>query len=142
MAVFRSSRSVPERGPKPILGEMPMEKWKDFLRRPGVLASLLCFCVALGFFLGSVYDRRSSSPVRVVARAAAETPPPEEAPVNINTADAEALESLPGIGPALARRILDFREENGLFRYLYELMDVEGIGSAVFEGLQGRITLD
>ena len=129
-------------GTEASLGEMPMEKWKEFLRRPGVLASLLCLCAALGFFLGSVYDRRSASPVRVVQRGGAETPPPEAAPVNVNTADAEALETLPGIGPALARRILEHREAYGPFRYLTELMDVEGIGSAVFEGLQGRITLD
>ena len=44
--------------------------------------------------------------------------------------------------PALARRILEYREGNGPFRRLTELMDVEGIGSAVFEGLQGWITLD
>ncbi len=119
-----------------------MEKWKGFLRRPGILASLLCLCVALGFFLGSVYDRRSASPVLAVQRGGAETPPPETAPVNVNTAEAEMLETLPGVGPALARRILEHRETNGPFRDLTELMDVEGIGSAVFEGLQGRITLD
>jgi competence protein ComEA len=119
-----------------------MDKWKEFLRRGGVPASLLCFCIALGFFLGSVYDRRSASPVRVVARTPAETVPPDPEPVNINTAEAEALETLPGIGPALARRILEYREANGPFRYLYELMDVEGIGDEVFDGLRGRITLD
>lgn len=139
---MRSDRSVPEQGTEASRGEMPMEKWKDFLRRPGVLASLLCFCVALGFFLGSVYDRRSAAPIRAVVRTAAETPPPETVPVNINTADAELLESLPGIGPALARRILEYREVSGPFRSLSQLMDVEGIGSAVFEDLQGRITLD
>ena len=129
-------------GTEASLGEMPMEKWKEFLRRPGVLASLLCLCVALGFFLGSVYDRRSASPVRVVLRSGAETPPPEIAPVNINTADTAELETLPGIGPTLAGRILEHREASGPFRCLTDLMDVEGIGSAVFEGLEGRITLD
>ncbi len=118
-----------------------MDKRKELLRRSGVLASLLCVCIALGFFLGSIYDRRSAAPVRVVTRSRAAAAPPEAAPVDVNTADAELLETLPGIGPALAGRILEYREANGPFRHLCELMNVEGIGSEVYEGLRGRITL-
>ncbi len=118
-----------------------MDKRKELLRRSGVLASLLCVCIALGFFLGSIYDRRSAAPVRVVTRSRAAAAPPEAAPVDVNTADAELLETLPGIGPALAGRILEYREANGPFRHLCELMNVEGIGSEVYEGLRGRIAL-
>ncbi len=118
-----------------------MEKLKGFLRSPGVLASVFCLCIAFGFFLGSVYDRRSSAAVRVIARAAAETAPPAVEAVNINAADAKTLQSLPGIGSVLAERIVAYREENGPFQYLYELMNVEGIGSSVFDGLSERITL-
>ncbi len=121
-------------------GSDAMDKRKELLRRSGVLASLLCVCIALGFFLGSIYDRRSAAPVRVVTRSRAAAAP-EAAPVDVNTADAELLETLPGIGPALARRILEYREANGPFRDLCELMNVEGIGSEVYEGLRGRITL-
>lgn len=119
-----------------------MGKWKEFLRRSGVPASLLCFCLALGFFLGSIYERRSAEPIRVVTRTGAAALPPEAAPVDLNTADAELLETLPGIGPALARRILEYREAKGPFRHLYEIMNVEGIGSEVYEGLRGRIALE
>ena len=118
-----------------------MDKRKEILRRSGVLASLLCVCIALGFFLGSIYDRRSAAPVRVVTRSRAAAAPPEAAPVDVNTADAELLETLPGIGPALAGRILEYREANGPFRHLCEFMNVEGIGSEVYEGLRGRIAL-
>lgn len=57
---------------------------------------------------------------------AAEAPAP--GPVNLNTADAEALIALPGIGPALAARIISYREEHGPFTSIDQLIDVQGIG--------------
>ena len=62
--------------------------------------------------------------------------------VDINTADEETLQTLPGIGPALAERIVAYREANGGFQYLYELTNVKGIGSSSFEALQEFITLN
>ena len=60
--------------------------------------------------------------------------------ININTADLAALESLPGIGPALAQRILDHRQTNGPFASPEGIMEVSGIGPATFEGIQDLIT--
>ena len=60
--------------------------------------------------------------------------------ININTADLAALESLPGIGPALAQRILDYRQANGPFANPAEITEVSGIGPAKFEGIQDLIT--
>ena len=60
--------------------------------------------------------------------------------VNINTADSAALESLPGIGPALAQRIIDYRQEHGPFAQIEDVMDVSGIGPATFEKMQDLIT--
>jgi competence protein ComEA len=62
--------------------------------------------------------------------------------ININTADMAALESLPGIGPALAQRILDYRQANGPFANPAEIMEVSGIGPATFEKLQDLITTE
>jgi competence protein ComEA len=60
--------------------------------------------------------------------------------VNINTADEETLETLPGIGPALAGRIIAYREDNGPFIGVDDLVLVKGIGDATLEKLRPWIT--
>ena len=62
-------------------------------------------------------------------------------PINVNTATASELEALPGIGPALAERIVSHREANGPFKSLDDLTDVPGIGKAKFEALRTEATL-
>ncbi len=59
--------------------------------------------------------------------------------VNINTAGVSELDSLPGIGPVLAQRIVDWRTENGPFRSAEDLLNVEGIGRSTLENLQNCI---
>jgi competence protein ComEA len=61
--------------------------------------------------------------------------------VNLNTADIAALDTLPRIGPALAQRIIDWREANGPFTSVDQLLEVAGIGDAVFSGLADRVAL-
>ncbi|MDI6874201.1 helix-hairpin-helix domain-containing protein [Candidatus Solincola sp.] len=61
--------------------------------------------------------------------------------VNINTAGKEELERLPGIGPTLAQRILDYREANGGFRSVEELRKVSGIGPKKFEELKDLVEI-
>jgi len=61
--------------------------------------------------------------------------------VHLNTADVAALDTLPRIGPALAQRIIDWREANGPFTSVDQLLDVAGIGDAVFSGLADRVAL-
>lgn len=60
--------------------------------------------------------------------------------VNINTASLEELDALPGIGPTTAQKILDYREENGPFSTIEDIMNVSGIGPATFEDIQNLIT--
>lgn len=61
--------------------------------------------------------------------------------VNLNTADAAALETLPRIGPAMAQRILDWREANGRFTAVDDLLDVPGIGAATLDGFRDLVTV-
>ncbi|WP_338087420.1 ComEA family DNA-binding protein [Neomicrococcus lactis] len=59
--------------------------------------------------------------------------------VNINLATAAELEALPGVGPALSQRIVEFREQNGPFKSAAELDAVSGIGPAMLKKLEGLI---
>jgi len=65
---------------------------------------------------------------------------PDEGIVNINTASAEELERLPGVGPTRARAILDLRARKP-FKHLEDLMQVKGIGRATFRKLRPYLTL-
>lgn len=65
----------------------------------------------------------------------------EDGRVSLNQADAAELDTLPRIGPALAQRIIDWREANGPFTDVAQLHDVAGIGDAVYSGLVDLVTL-
>lgn len=91
------------------------------------------------------------------AEQAASAPPPADVPagsgdpgsevgapgalVNLNTADTTLLQTLPRIGPALAQRILDWRQSNGSFVSVDQLMEVSGVGAKTFEGLREKVTV-
>ncbi|SMC26417.1 comEA protein [Desulfacinum hydrothermale DSM 13146] len=62
-------------------------------------------------------------------------------PVNINTAHAEQLQSLPGIGPAIAQRIVQYRQQNGLFKQKEDIQNVRGIGPKKYEAIKDLITV-
>ncbi len=61
--------------------------------------------------------------------------------VNINTASVEELTKLPGVGPKVAQRIVDYREAHGPFQSVEELLKVKGIGPKRLERLRPLITL-
>lgn len=61
--------------------------------------------------------------------------------VNINTADVEELKKLKGIGPAMAQRIIDYREANGSFQAPEDIMQVKGIGKAKYAKLKEQIAI-
>lgn len=61
--------------------------------------------------------------------------------ININTATLVELQQLPRVGEKVAQRIIDFRQQNGNFKKIEELMKVKGIGEKMFDGLKDRITV-
>ena len=107
----------------------------------GMTAAFVCVLLFL-----SGQDRSSAISEAVVVSTEAEVPEellaPEASLVNINTATEEELDTLPGIGEELARRIVAYREENGPFATTEELINVKSIGEAKLADLDGWITVD
>ena len=60
--------------------------------------------------------------------------------ININTASVEELDSLPGIGPTIAQRIIDYRDENGPFQTIEDILNVSGVGPSTFDQIKDLIT--
>ena len=61
--------------------------------------------------------------------------------VNINTADEAALDTLPGVGPAMAKRIIEYRMTEGMFQSIEDIKKVRGIGEAKFEKMKDKISI-
>ena len=97
--------------------------------------------VFLGGLLTASYRDRTTAEVAVTAEHAL---PPEEVEVtlvDLNTAEAEELATLPGIGEGLAKRIVDYRTEHGPFEGPEGLMEVSGIGEKKLEALLPEVTV-
>jgi competence protein ComEA len=63
-------------------------------------------------------------------------------PVNLNSASATQLQTLPGVGASAAQRIVEYRQKNGNFKKIEELMNVKGIGEKSFLKLKALITVN
>ena len=109
-----------------------------------VLAALtVLFAVSLAFLHKTSYEGTAHGDYTVsVQEKTDEITAPTRVLVNINTADAEELETLTGIGPALAQAIIDYRAGHGAFRSAEDLLLVKGIGEAKLEGFRAEITLE
>jgi comEA protein len=78
--------------------------------------------------------KRGESPPPAATGAAAAT-----GPVDLNRATAEQLDALPGVGPATAQAILDYRAQHGRFRTVEELLEVRGIGESKLADLRDKV---
>jgi competence protein ComEA len=83
----------------------------------------------------------SASPKLAAAERPAETKAPvaEKAAVDLNSSTVEGLAAVPGIGPVLAERIVKWREQNGPFRRVEDLLKVQGIGEKSLEKLRPHV---
>ena len=125
---------------------------------------LICITLAFATFVAGFYFGKNTSVNTIEISGhvsnkpsdltSASTPDPSSAastnsasqsqdvfPVNINTATLEELDLIPGIGPVLAQRILDYRAEIGQFVHVEELLDVSGIGEKTLEKMLQYITI-
>ncbi|MCU1384872.1 MAG: comEA 2 [Acidobacteria bacterium] len=94
------------------------------------LSSLLCA-------VPSTHAFAQAKPTRTAAKAA----PASTAIINLNTASASDLEGLPGIGAKTAARIVEYRQKNGPFKKVEELMNVRGVGEKNFLKLKPQISV-
>jgi len=81
----------------------------------------------------------AKAPLSPTGRTADKLAPGEK--ININTATAEQLDALPGIGPAHAQAIIDYRTQNGPFKSIQDIENVKGIKAGVFSKIQDHITV-
>lgn len=84
---------------------------------------------------------KPAAPGGLAAGVASNAPPSAGALVNLNTATGEQLESLPGVGPVTAEKILAWRESHGAFSSVDELLEIDGIGEKTFADLAPLVTL-
>ena len=100
--------------------------------RMGLWAGALACVVMLG-----VGGSTAIEAARQDTKAAAPSP----APLNLNAATAADLEKLPGVGAAMATRILEYRQKSGGFKKIEELMNIQGIGERNFLRLKPLVTV-
>jgi competence protein ComEA len=100
------------------------------MRRIVMVVLLLCFATS-----GGLCHEPSPAPTGAAAAPAAPTP------VDLNAASPEQLDTLPGIGPALAARIVAYRDEHGPFTEVEQLNKVKGIGARTLEKLRPLLVL-
>lgn len=121
-----------------------MERAEKFgAAHAALLVLTIVFLGAVTFL--SLRDESGAAPgeytVRTERSADTEQLIPEKTDVNINTATAEELAQLMGIGPVLAQAIVDYRESHGPFASVEELLEVSGIGEAKLGRIREDVTI-
>jgi len=118
-----------------------------FSKRDHIALSVIVFLILAGWGIRLTVLRNIESDEPVVIRNAVPVPDAiienrstELTTIDINTAPAAELETLPMIGPSKAERIVGYRETHGPFREIADIMNVAGIGPATFDSIRDMIT--
>ena len=107
-----------------------------------ICVTAACILFTVGFFVGRGSAETTVQLQTIVEEKNEQNTENSLPKIDLNTADQEHLCTLPGVGEAIAERILSYREENGDFSSIEELKNVSGIGEKVFEGLRDRIAVE
>ena len=105
-----------------------------------VLLMLLAVAAMAVIPVAAAQQAKPPAPAAKSARASKAAPVPTT-PINLNTATQAQLESLPGVGPKAAERILEYRKQNGHFKKVEDLMNVKGFGEKTFLKLKPMLTV-
>ena len=100
--------------------------------------TVIFVCILIGIFVG----RRTAGayiPVAEAQKAIAEDKAGFDGQIDINAATSAQLQLIPGIGPSIAQRIIDYRTENGNFTAIEDLLKIKGIGTKTFEQMKPYI---
>ena len=107
-----------------------------------LILTAIFLCLMVFIFREIQTEEIAGDYVITTQQTAQEQVTPEPKPlIDVNTADSETLQELTGIGPALAERIIAYRQEHGPFTSAEELLEVKGIGEATLEEFRHEITL-
>ena len=111
-----------------------------------LLLMTLCFLASLFFLYEKASDTAAGTDYTITVTQREPEPVTPEVPkeptlVDINTATLDELQTLTGIGPVIAQRIIDYRTENGAFTSIEELLNVKGIGEATLGKFRDRVTV-
>ena len=105
------------------------------------VAALAALVVSHAYVAGADQAQPAAPTKAAGSRSAKTSRPALSGPVNINTASAADFEALPGIGAKVAARIVEYRQKNGPFKKVEELMNVRGIGEKNFLKLKPQLTI-
>ncbi len=109
-------------------------------RQERLVIIFLILCVVIGTGV-SFYKNTHLAQIQVVPSAITKSGY-IKGKTNINTAGPQELASLPGIGPSLAKKIVNFRQENGLFILPEDITKVSGIGKSKYESIKDLVTTE
>jgi competence protein ComEA len=90
---------------------------------------VLALCVGLMFSSASIMAQKSAPPSAATEK------------INLNSATVEQLQSLPGIGPSIAKSIVEHRTKVGKFNRIEEVLKVKGVGEKKFQKIKDRLTI-
>ncbi|WP_125153684.1 ComEA family DNA-binding protein [Clostridium rectalis] len=100
-----------------------------------LFVTIIIMSLLLGVFIGIFYNK---NPTTTQTQTVNINSQGEEEKINLNTASEKVLSSLPNIGDIKAKEIIKYRNKNGNFKNIDELLNVEGIGKNTLENIKGK----